>query len=211
MSVAAVKREAGRTAPWFRRARPPGAVAAALLMLGACAGPAQIARVQAGQDSLQRFVAATQEALACRAAAAANPRYADIRRHMPLGDAGEATLPQLLDPSRATKEEVVALAAWVADSNACRQRLLQVADGTFPSFGPIIEAARDQDDVVFVRLADRELTWGQAVIHLRRNGTKLRHDLIARADRVAADIDKMQQEQLNRRTTILSSVIRILP
>ncbi len=48
-------------------------------------------------------------------------------------------------------------------------------------------------------------------MRLKSNRTELRARLIARADQVIAEIDKLQQEQLNRRTTILSSVIRILP
>lgn len=188
-----------------------GTHVAASLLLGACAAPSQIATMQKTEDYLQRFVTAAQEALDCRAAAARGPRYQALNRHMPLADVGSATLPQMLDPAFATSAEVEALAAWTRDANACREPLLQVTDDTLPSFGPIIEASRDADDAVFVKLAQHRLTWGEAVMGLKDNRTKLHASVIDRADQVTAELGRAQQEQLTRRTAILSSVIRILP
>ena len=167
--------------------------------------------MQKSQDDLQRFVVAAQDAVGCRATAARNPRYLVLDRHMPLADVGSASLPQMLDRTLATGAEVSALDAWDHDVNACRERLLQVTDRTLPSFGPIIEASRDADDAVFVKLAQHRLTWGEAVMRLKDNRTKLRASVVDRADQVTAELGRAQQEQLGRRTAILSSVIRILP
>jgi hypothetical protein len=82
---------------------------------------------------------------------------------------------------------------------------------TLPGFGPIIEQARDKDDAVYVMLARHKLTWGQGVMRLKINRTEMRGALIARADQIDARIGSAQEEERNRRTTILSSVIRILP
>ena len=88
---------------------------------------------------------------------------------------------------------------------------MKVTYNTLPSFGPIIEAARDEDDATFVQLSEQRVTWGEAVKRLKRNRTTLRANLTARADQVLAELGKQEQEQLNRRATIFSSIIRALP
>lgn len=184
---------------------------AALPLITACAAPSEQAAMLNTQNDLQRFVAATGDALKCRAEVSAHPRYRILLRRLPLTDLGTATLPQMTDTDFATPAEISALDAWTRDVNTCRQRLLQVANATFPSFGPAVEAAQDNDDAVFVKLAERKLTWGQALMQLKVNRTRLRADLLARTDRVVIELGNLQQAQLNRRTTILSSIIRILP
>jgi hypothetical protein len=78
---------------------------------------------------------------------------------------------------------------------------------------PAIELGRpvDEDDATFVQLAEYKVTCGKSVMQLRRNSMELHADLIARAGQVLAELGKLQQEQINRRATILSSIIRILP
>lgn len=129
---------------------------------------------------------------------------------MPLDDIGRASLLQMADPELVTSSEVAALDAWTGDLNACRERLLQVANKTLPAFGPIVEASRDDDDAIFVELAQRKLTWGRAVMRLKSTRTRLRADLIARADQVLGEARKLEQQQLNRRVTLLSTVVDIL-
>lgn len=184
---------------------------AAALLIAACASSQQAAAVATTQDGLQRTLAATEKALQCRAANARNPAYAVLQRHMPLANIGMATLPQMTDRSHASTMERAALDSWIRDENDCRQHLLEAIDGTLPSFGPILEAGRDDDDAVYVGLAQRRLTWGEAVMRLRANRTRLRAAMIARGDKVLSEVSRMQQAQLDRRTAILSSVIRILP
>jgi len=180
------------------------------LVAAACAGLPQL-EIRNTELDLQRFVAATNDAIACRATAAQNPRYRILDERMPLTDIGSASLPQMTDPSLATRAQISALDTWSHDLNACREQLLQVTYNTLPSFGPIIETARDQDDATFVQLTEHKVTWGEAVMRLKGNRTTLRADLTAHADQVLAELDKQQQEQLNRRATILSSIIRVLP
>jgi hypothetical protein len=150
--------------------------------------------------------------MACRAAAAAKPGYAVLAPHMPLDDIGLATLQQMIAPARATSDDIAALEAWVRDVNTCRESLmLKVSESALQSFGPLVERGRDADDAVFVKLAQRKITWGEAVVALRVNRTKLRADVIASGRQVVAEIDKAQQQQLNRRADILNAVIRTLP
>jgi hypothetical protein len=180
------------------------------LVAAACADPSQL-KMRDIQVDLQRFVAATNDAVACRAAAAQNPRYRMLDEHMPLTNIGSASLYQMANPYLATRAEISALDAWSHDLNACREQLLDITNNTLPSFGPIIEAGANEDDATFVQLAEHKLAWGEAVMQLRINSTKLRAALITRADQVLGELAKLEQEQLNRRTTILSSIIRIFP
>ena len=180
------------------------------LVAAACAGLSQI-EIRNTELDLQRFVGATNDAIACRATAAQNPRYRILDERIPLTDIGSASLPQMTDPGLATRAQISALDAWSHDLDACREPLLQVTYNVLPSFGPRIEAARDEDDATFVQLAEHKVTWGEAVMRLKRNRTTLRANLTARADQVLAELGKQQQEQLNRRATILSSIIRVLP
>jgi hypothetical protein len=180
------------------------------LVAAACVAPSQL-ELRNTELHLQRFVAATNDAIACRATAAQNPRYRILNERMPLTDIGSASLRQMTDPGLATRAQISALEAWSHDLNACREQLLQVAYDTLPSFGPIIEAARDPDDATFVQLTERKVTWGEAVMQLKRNRTTLRADLTAHADQVLAELGKQEDEQRNRRTTILSSIVRVLP
>jgi len=180
------------------------------LVAAACAGPSQLERRNLELD-LQRFVAATNDAIACRTTAAQNPRYRILDERMPLTDIGSASLPQMTDSDLATSAQILALDAWSRGLNRCREPLLQATYNTLPSFGPIIEAATDEDDATFVQLTEKKVTWGNAVMQLKRNRTRLRADLTARADQVLAELGKQEQEQLNRRATILSSIIRTLP
>jgi hypothetical protein len=184
---------------------------AAMLALAACTVLPGRSYTQTGEDDIERFRATVQEAVNCRTAAARNQRYADLDVRMPLADIAGASLPQMIDPHLATSDEIVALDAWTRDVGACREQLLTVTYATLPSFGPIIEKARDNDDLVFVMLAQHKLTWGQGVMRLKVNQTELRAALIARADEIVARIGKAEEEERNRRATILSSVIRSLP
>ena len=180
-------------------------------VLAGCAAPEQQMNLMATKRNLAKFISAAQDEAACSAAAGANPAYAPLRPHMPWEDIGQASLSQMTDQSHATDEEIAALDTLNRALAQCRNQLLAVTQSTLPSFGPLIEHGRDQDDAVFVKLAERKITWGDAVMALKANRTALRSDVIANAEKVDSNLDKMQQNQINRRTTLLSSVIRIIP
>lgn len=185
------------------------ALAVALPLVAAC-GAAQFVAPYATQANLQRFSTAAQEAVACRAAAARNTRYRILERRLPLADIGSASLVQMTDPEFATPSEIAALDAWTSDLTVCRERLLTVTSDTLPAFGPIIEASRDDDDATFVELAQHKLSWGKAVMRLKQTRTKLRSTLLAHADQVTGESRRLEQEQLNRRVKLLSTVLDIL-
>ena len=69
----------------------------------------------------------------------------------------------------------------------------------------------NEAEAVFVKLAHRQIRWGEAVMLLQNDITKLRAELIARADQASAEIGKMELSQFNRRTAIINAVIGILP
>jgi hypothetical protein len=186
-----------------------------MALLGACADSESRSQMKAqkikAQDDLRRFREATQQAVHCRAEAAGNSRYQVLNEHMPLTDLDDATLSQMTDKKLATDTEIAALDSWTRDMNRCLEPLLREANATIPSFGPIVDASWDSDTEVFVKLAHREMTWGEAVIRLRSNSTKMRADLIARADQVSAQISKVDQTEYNRSTSIITSILGVLP
>ncbi len=186
------------------------ALAVTASLFGACTSSPLQSKLNT-QNNLRQFRVATQRAIECRTKAAQDPRYQVLREQIPLTNIDAAQLSQMADQKFATKGEILALDSWTGDVNACLERLLREVDTTIPSFGPIIEASWNDDNTVFVKLAHHQTTWGDAIMSLKRNKTKLRTDLIARADQVAAEVTKMEQAQFNRRTAIISSVIGILP
>jgi hypothetical protein len=203
---------------WYLPPSKPWCVAAcavAMALLGACADSESRSQMKAqkmqAQENLRRFREAAQQAVHCRAAAAGNSRYQVLNEHLPLADLDDATLFQMTDKEFATDSEIAALDVWTRDTNRCLAPLLREADATIPSFGPIVEASWNDDTAVFVKLAHREMTWGEAVIRLKSNTTKMRADLIARADQVSAQISKVDQTEYNRSTSIITSIIGILP
>ncbi len=184
---------------------------AALLALTACAVPPAPPYGQTDADNSERFRAAVQTAIDCRTTAARDRRYVDLGTRMPLEDIAEANLPQMIDPQFTTSGEIALLDAWTGDVGACRDQLLLVTYTTLPGFGPIIEQARDDDDAIYVMIARHKLTWGQGVMRLKVNRTKMRAALIAYADQINERTANMAEEVRNRRAMILSSVIRVLP
>jgi hypothetical protein len=186
------------------------AFAVAIALLGACADSLPQSRIDT-QNSLWRFRAVARDAVQCRATAARNPRYQILNQHMPLANIDDANLSQMIDQKFATNSEIAVLDSWTRDVNGCLERLFREINGTIPAFGPIIEASWDDDIAVFVKLAHRQMSWGEAVMRLKSNTTKLRAAVIARADQVSAEISKMEQAQFDRRTAIITSVIGILP
>jgi hypothetical protein len=191
------------------------ACAVAIALLGACADSESRSQMKAqkmqAQEDLRRFRDAAQQAVHCRAEAAQNSRYQVLSEHMPLTDLDDATLSQMTDKNFATDSEIAALDAWTRDMNRCLEALVREANATIPSFGPVVEASWNDDTVVFVKLAHREMTWGEAVIRLKSNTIKMRADLIARADQVSAQISKVDQTEYNRSTSIITSIIGLLP
>jgi hypothetical protein len=209
LSLSAPRRRGGVKWPaskWWCLA--PFAVAIALL--GACAGSLHQSQIDT-QNNLQRFREAARDAVQCRATAARDPRYQILNQHMPLANIDDANLSQMIDERFATNSEIAVLASWIRDVNGCLERLLRETNATISAFGPIIEASWNNDIAVFVKLAHRQMNWGEAVMRLKSNTTKLRADVIARADQVSAELSKMEQAEFNRRTAIITSVIGILP
>jgi hypothetical protein len=201
-----------RVVKYLPASRWSGAVgfAIAVPLLGGC-GLSEFAKTQHTENSLQQFRAATQEAAECRAEIAQKPQYQILGQHMPLTDIDDASLSQMAAPEFATKGEISALNAWIDDLKPCRDRLVQAIVITIPSFRPIFETWWDNDDIVFVRLAHHKIAWGEAVLALRGNATKLQAEAISHADLVLAELEKQEQAQIARRTAILSSIIGKLP
>jgi hypothetical protein len=182
----------------------------AIPVLGDC-GLDEAAKTLHTENSLRRFRDASQDAVECRAALARDPKYRILDQHMPLTDIDAASLSQMADLELATKGEISALNAWVRELKPCRDRLTQAIIITLPSFRPIFEAGWNDDEAVFVKLAHHKLAWGEAILALKSNATKLQTEVISRAEQVLAEIEKQEETQISRRTAIMGAVIGKLP
>ena len=191
----------------WRRVVVPGV---AVLLLVGCSNALSQSRLQA-QDNLRRFRAAGQREINCRAAAARNPHYQILRQDMPLTNFAAITLSEMSNQNFATKNEILALNSWTSDINACLEPFIQETDATIPSIGPIMEASWNDENVVFVRLAHHRMKWGEAVTVLRTDKIKLRSDLIDRADKVSEELSRIELARFNRRTSVITTVLGILP
>lgn len=179
--------------------------------LDACSPMSESAAIESYLNSVAQFRIAADKAVACRNAAAESPRYQVLFRHVPLADIDAASLRQMADRSFATGEESALLGGWIESLNHCTRPLLQATAVTLPNLGPIIEASLNNDDAVYVGLVQHRLAWGEAVLRLKSNRTKMRAELLAGADRILEQSIERQQGTLNRRANLLSSVIRIIP
>jgi hypothetical protein len=186
------------------------ALSIAISMLGGCVLD-EAAKTLHTENSLRRFQKATQDAVECRAALARSPKYRILNQRMPLTDLDSASLWQMADLGLATKGEISALNAWIGDLKPCRDRLIEEVIVTLPGFRPTLEAGWNDDEAVFVKLAHHKVAWGEAIMALKSNATKLQTEVISRADQVLAEIEKQEETQISRRTAILSSIVGKLP
>jgi hypothetical protein len=128
----------------------------------------------------------------CRSSVSSTPEYRSLAQHMPLVDVNEATLTQMTDTSLATRNDYYVISDWQSDIRACRARLLEVIERADPLYVPIVLTGWNNDDEVLVLLAQRKLTWGDAVMRLRVNRAET---LTKVADQLSRSMAQLNQER----------------
>jgi hypothetical protein len=157
-------------------------------------------------DTAQTSIRAGSE---CRSSVSSMPEYRSLAKHMPLVDVNEATLTQMTDTSFATRNDYYVIADWQRDIRACRARPLEVIEREDPLYVPIVLTGWNNDDVVL--LAQRKLTWSDAVMRLRAN----RAEMLAKvADQLSWSMAQLNQEReaaLSRRVSFINAVLKAIP
>ena len=97
----------------------------------------------------------------CVARLETDPALAMIAPHMPL-DGGPASAGQQLDRSVPTRTQRIALRAWKAAFDECRQITVETLNVTTPDQVPPLFATYRQSDAVIDSLLRGRVTWGAA-------------------------------------------------
>ncbi|MEI6158797.1 MAG: hypothetical protein WCP77_03090 [Roseococcus sp.] len=99
----------------------------------------------------------------CTAAVAAKPEYRNIQERLSLpGTPGMPSMLQMQDTSRATPADQVAFVAWHSELARCRVARNDNAARMSPQLGAIYGANTADVDAILVRVASREITYGDA-------------------------------------------------
>jgi hypothetical protein len=152
-----------------------------------------------------------QLGMQCRSSIAAKPEYRVLAVHLPLADVEQASLTQMIDRSLADQEEVSALVAWQRDVRGCGDQLIDLARRTIPAYVPIVIAAWNKDDEVFVLLARRKIAWGDAVLRLKANRSELLTKVTDQLSRMTTELNQRKQMELNRRASYFDSLLSVVP
>jgi hypothetical protein len=122
-----------------------------LLGLAACQSGVPDTAVTEGQRQSQ----------ACGARLEANPDYAGIARHMPLG--GEpATAAQQTDFGVPHAADRAALVAWRADLTRCRQPAIDAVEVFAPDAVPVLRRNYGRSDAAIDALVQGRSSWAEA-------------------------------------------------
>ena len=147
----------------------------------------------------------------CRSSVSGTPEYRSLAQHMPLVDVNEATLTQMTDTSLATRNDYYVIADWQRDIRACRARLLEVIEREDPLYVPIVLIGWNNDDEVLVLLAQRKLTWGDAVMRLRVNRAETLTKVADQLSRSMAQLNQEKEAALSRRVSFINAVLKAIP
>jgi hypothetical protein len=147
----------------------------------------------------------------CRSSVSGTPEYRTLAPHMPLVDVNEATLTQMTDTSLASRDDFYVIADWQRDIRACRARLLEVIEREDPLYIPIVLTGWNNDDEVLVLLAQRKLTWGDAVMRLRVNRAETLTKVADQLSRSMAQLNQEREAALSRRVSFINAVLKAIP
>jgi hypothetical protein len=180
-----------------------------LLAATACTSPGGLApNPDPLSDTIQ---SAARQALECRSSVAAEPRYRVIAAHMPLSDLSQATLRQLADPASATREESDVLAAWRDELQLCRDQVVASVLSTDAEYAPMVLAAWNKDDATLVLVVNSKIGWGEAVSQLKTHLVEMLTKIIDTAYRNAAALNRSRDTVLDRRLSILTKLLALVP
>jgi hypothetical protein len=147
----------------------------------------------------------------CRSSVSSTPEYRSLAQLMPLVDVNEASLTQMTDASLATRDDYYVIADWQRDIRDCRARLLEVIEREDPLYVPIVLTGWNNDDEVLVLLAQRKLTWGDAVMRLRVNRAETLTKVADQLSRSMAQLNQEREAALSRRVSFINALVKAIP
>ena len=80
-----------------------------------------------------------------------------------------------------------------------------------PLYVPIVLTGWSNDDEVLVLLAQRKLTWGDAVMRLRVNRAETLTKVADQLSRSMAQLNQEREAALSRRVSFINAVLKAIP
>jgi len=153
----------------------------------------------------------SKETIACRNAIGAKPAYRGLSRRMPLVEPFNATLAQVSDSAMANDEEIEALKSWFDDTRQCRRQVLEEAFEGLPTATGLLLSAWNKDDEVFAKLIEHRLSWGDALMRIRRNRAEALIALVNQSIEIAKQARQERDAATARRVQIFGALNSLVP
>ena len=176
-----------------RAVRPIFKMAGVLLISG-CATHAQ----QLYKQTVEAYKATNAEAGQCVAALAENPLFTPLSVHLAIGNS-PSTLEQQADTAIATPDEVSLLLKWHLGLQSCHDRYLAVAQEKFGFMVPTTQENYLSYDAVYLKLAKRQITYGDANQQLAQARVAAGARRSAAGKRWEAELNQENREELAQR------------
>lgn len=181
-------------------------VAAGVLLAG-CATAADLN----SERLLPHAIAIEREAITCNQSVASKARYQDIAGLLPLTAPYQASVAQMANTDRANNNEARALAAWTEDIQKCRRAVAEYVRRSAPVALALVLSAWADEDMVFVGVLHRKLSWGGAATRLRSIHVRLLSNITDRAIQIDAQISSARQAELSRRVAVFNAITNLAP
>jgi hypothetical protein len=124
--------------------------------------------------------------------------FEPIRENVPYNPL-EATLQQLADTAKATKQQVAAILTVHPRYQQCRSALQTALSSTTPTIVPIIVSQWTQNDANLVLVVQRKISWGNYVQRLRDLFVRQGEQMIAEYQRIGQGLQQSHEAELENR------------
>ncbi|MBW0005588.1 MAG: hypothetical protein JO216_19130 [Hyphomicrobiales bacterium] len=141
----------------------------------------------------------------CLLEVATDPQFAGLARYMPL-DGSPITIEQKANQALATPEQGKAILAWRSRVTPCREAVDTAAQGYAPDFVPALLRAQNASDVVWVKLAQREVSWGSALQEIASIQATSRERRQQVARQIESDLQRRHQAELAQQQAVVNTI-----
>jgi hypothetical protein len=147
-------------------------LAAIVQTIAGCANPAvrtqSGAALAAAQSKGAQLKEVSTQSTACIAEIRNRPEYAPLQPYFPNPETSNFTPTQLADGRIPTSGESHLMAAYLDESNSCRDKAITDATRIAPTVGSVMRQWNDTGLATWRLLIQRKLTWGEATQQLKR-------------------------------------------
>jgi hypothetical protein len=143
-------------------------LAAIVQTMAGCANPAVRTQSGAALAKGAQLKEVSTQSTACIAEIRNRPEYAPLQPIFPSGETGNFTMTQLADGRIPAPGESHLMAAYLDETNPCRDKAITDATRVAPAVGSVMGQWNDTGLATWRLLIQRKLTWGEAAQQLKR-------------------------------------------